>query len=75
MGTVTLHPLLLLLFGCFQGAISQSEWLEEVEGSGKTSNNVSVMLFFQSLNERFFYLQWVQFLWIPTTTTSFLVWA
>lgn len=52
MGTVTLYPLLLLLsllllFGCFQGAISQfPEWLEEVEGSGKTSNNVRVMLFF-----------------------------
>ncbi|XP_030293095.1 CUB and sushi domain-containing protein 1 isoform X1 [Sparus aurata] len=42
MGTVTLYRLLLLLsllllFGCFQGAISQfPEWLEEVEGSVET---------------------------------------
>ncbi len=48
MGTVRLYPLLLLLlFGSFQRAISQlPEWIGEVEGSGKTSYDAGVMLFF-----------------------------
>lgn len=49
MGTVGLYPLLLLLlllFGCCQRAVSQFPgWIAEVEVSGKTSYNASIMFF------------------------------
>lgn len=41
------YLLLLLLFGSFQRTISQIPgWIGEVEGSGKTSYNASIMFLF-----------------------------